>query len=177
MNEIKSGIPCSDSEISANSSNVWTTKCGSKYRRICRNLRRALGNVMRTFWGNIHVISVLFRKLVPLVDQSLVRRYVVWNVGPPGGRVFGTIQPGRFPVPVPEDCLKMSHNVAQVRGPKIRPKIGVSCRRLHDLRSPGPNGARRQWSDQNLRDFGPPYLRSEDWHTWVLKSGKFTRIL
>ncbi len=28
-----------------------------------------------------------------------------------------------------------------------------------------------QWSEQKLRDFGPPYLRSDELHTWVLKSG------
>jgi hypothetical protein len=27
---------------------------------------------------------------------------------------------------------QIEDNVAQARGPKIRPKLGVSCRRLHD---------------------------------------------
>jgi hypothetical protein len=30
-----------------------------------------------------------------------------------------------------EIASKCPHNVAQARGPKIRPKLGVSCRRLN----------------------------------------------
>ncbi len=82
---------------------------------------KGLGNVMRTFWCNLPGPGVF----VPKTRQSLVRRYVVWNVGPPGDELSEQYRLG--------DCIKDSkcpHNVAQARGPKIRPILGASCLRL-----------------------------------------------